>query len=280
MDNFFAQNKDFFDVLLQVVYLVVPIVISWVIRTYVQNSNHEKQLGSIIRLSNAAIDYVENLEKRGDLVVPENMKKGQQKLFEAAQWLEHELAKNGVKITNEDAGKWISSEFQKRMGGVQNSSITSDVARLAVDLIQGLEKGDLSGLTLNKEKLDILVGLAADWLATQLSEQRGVSMGHNEAETWVRAELMNRLQIKQLPSGDQLMDLARQAVGFMLELKATGRLVSPPGTSNKNMERDVAVAWMLTEAAKMAMTISPSEITRMISLALQERNATLGLAGS
>ena len=102
-------------------------------------------------------------------------------------------------------------------------------------------------------------------------EERGVSTSHADAETWVRAELLNRLQIKRLPSGDQLMDLAHQAVAFMEELKSTGRLGAPLGSSGKNMERDVAVAWILTEAAKLAMTVSPSEITRLISLALQEK---------
>ena len=82
---------------------------------------------------------------------------------------------------------------------------------------------------------------------------------------------LNRLQIKRLPFGDQLMDLARQAVDFMEELKSTGRLGAPLGSSGKNIERDVAVAWILTEAAKLAMTVSPSEITRLISLALQEK---------
>jgi len=269
MQGFIDQNKDIFDLLLQVVYLVVPLIISWFIRTYVRNSNYEKQLGSIVRLSNSAIDYVENLEKRGDLVVPENVKKGQQKLVEASKWLENELKSNGIKMTNEDASKWISSEFQKRMGGVQTSSITSEVTKLAVDLIQGLEKGDFSDLTQNQEKLNLLVGLAADWLAAQLIEQRGVSINRSEAETWVRAEILNRLQIKQLPSGDQFMDLARKAVGFMVELKVSGRLLARPGA--ENMERDVAVAWMLTEAAKMGMTISPSEITRVIALALKEK---------
>ena len=273
MQDFIAQNKVFFDLLVQVVYLVVPVVLSWFIRTYVRASNYEKQLSSIVRLSNSAIDYVENLEKRGEMVVPENMKKGQQKLAEASKWLENELKSNGIKISNEDAAKWISSEFQKRMGGVQTSSITSEVTKLAVDLIQGLEKGDLSGLTGNQDKLNVLVGLASDWLAAQLIEQRGVSIARSEAETWVRAEILNRLQIKQLPSGDQLMDLARKAVGFMLELKASGRLPARPGA--ENMERDVAVAWMLTEAAKMGSTISPAEITRVIGLALKEKTQTV-----
>lgn len=277
MNEFIAQNKDIFDLLLQIVYLVVPIVISWLIRTYVKKSNYEKQIASILRLSNSAIDYVENLEKRGELVVPAQMKNGQAKLFEASKWLENELHNNGIQITTEDASKWISSEFQKRMGGVQTSSATADFARRAVDLVQGLEKGDLSMLPQDKTRLDILAGLAADWLAAKLVEERGVTLSRSEAETWVRAELLNRLQIKQLPSGDQLMDLARQAVGFMTELKVTGRLVPLPGTSGKNIERDVAVAWMLTEAAKQAMTISPAEITRMITIALQERNNTPGV---
>ena len=143
MNEFIAANKDFVDLLLQLVYLVVPLIISWLIRTYVRNSNYEKQIGSIVRLSNAAIDYVENLEKRGELIVPEGVKKGQLKLAMASDWLEEELNTNGIKMNTEEATRWISAEFQKRIGGTLTSSITQDMTNMAVDLIQGMEKGDV-----------------------------------------------------------------------------------------------------------------------------------------
>ncbi len=270
MINFFAQNKDVMDVLLQLVYLVVPVVISWLIRTYVRNSNYEKQVANIVRLSNAAIDYVENLEKRGDLVVPEGIKKGQQKLAVASGWLEEELNTNGIKVTTEEASRWISAEFQKRIGGVHTSSISQDVTNMAVDLIQGmLEGGNLVDLVKDQDKLDTLVALAADWYSARLSEQRGVRINRDEAETWIRAELLNRLQIKQLPSGDSLLDLARQSVAYVNGLKASGRLAQRSGAVEFDV--DIAAAWMLTEALQLGMDVTPEEIANAVNTVIRTR---------
>lgn len=267
----FLQNKDFLVVVVQLIYVVVPVVISWFIRSYVKNSTYEKQIGSIMRLSNVAIDYVENLEKRGALQVPEGASKGTAKLRLAAEWLESELKKNGISVNNEEAAKWISSEFQNRVGGVVTSSCTAELTSTAVDLVQGLEKGDLSAVALNPERINLLTGLATDWLLTQLANQRGVKIPRDEAEARVRAEILNRLQVKQLPSGDTLMGLAHQALGFLNGLKQSGRLTMRPGTSSENIYQDIAVAWMLTEAAKLGIPISPNEIAQVITVAFRER---------
>jgi len=275
MEEVIAKNKDIVDLLLQITYLVVPIVISWLIRTYVRKSNYEKQIASIVRLSGVAIDTMENMEKRGELVVPPGIKKGQFKLAQAAEWLEAELNTNGVKVTTEDATRWISAEFQKRMGGVQTTSITQEVTKMAVDLLQGLGKGNLSELAEDKERLDLLVGLASDWLSARLAEQRGVRINHDEAETWVRAELLNRLQVKQLPSGDTLMDLARQAVAYVNGLKASGRLAARPGMPPE-FDVDIAAAWMLTEALQLGMSITPEEIANAVNTVIRARKSATG----
>lgn len=271
MVNFLAQNKDVLDVLMQLVILVVPVVISWLIRNYVKNTGYEKQIASIIALSNTAIDYVENLEKRGSLTLPEGASKGLYKLSLASEWLEGELNRNGINVSSEEASKWISAEFQKRMGGVQTSSKTSEFTRMAVDLIQDMVKGGLNDLINDPEKMDILIGMAADWLSAKLIEQRGVQLTHQEAETWVRAEVLQRVQVKQLPSGDSLMDLARQAVAYVTGLKASGRLALKPGTAGASVDTDIAIAWALTEAVQLGLTVTPDEIAKAVNTVLQQR---------
>jgi hypothetical protein len=273
MEAFIAKNKDVLDVIGQLILVLVPVFISWLIRNYVKNSNYEKQIGSITRLSNIAIDYVENLEKTGALQVPDGVSKGAEKLRVAAGWLEDELKRNGISVNNDEAAKWISSVFQNRVGGVGTSSLTAGLTSTAVDLVQGLEKGNLSAAALSPERIDFLIGLATDWLTTQLANQRGVKMPRDEAEARVRAEILNRLQGNQLPSGDKLMDLARQALGFLDGLKQSGRMTPRPNTSSENADRDLAVAWMLVEATKLGMAVSPDEIVKAITSALRERAA-------
>ena len=254
----------------QIALAVVPIAIAWLIRSYVKNSNSEKRLATVVRLSGLAIDYVENLEKRGLLRLPAGMSKGAHKLGLAADRLTEELKRNGVSVTADEATKWISSVFQNRVGGgVLTTSIAAEVTAMAVDLMQGVERGNLLASLHEPERLELMTGLAADWLVTELANRRGVHVAREEAECRIRAELLNRLQIKLLPSGDPLTDLAHQAVGFLNGLKRSGRLKTKP-----SMEHDVAVAWMLTEAAKQGLSVAPDQITSALSAALRETAAT------
>src|SRR5215216_6346630 len=109
MQEVVTPNKDLLDILVQVIVLVIPIVLSWFIRTYIRSSTVENNLAAITRMSNAAIDYVENLDKRGDLALPPEVKKGGYKLKLASQWLESELQRAGIKIDDEQASKWVAS---------------------------------------------------------------------------------------------------------------------------------------------------------------------------
>jgi hypothetical protein len=271
MEAFIAKNKDVLDVIVQLILVLAPIVISWLIRNYVKNSTYQMQIGSITRLANVAIDYVENLEKRGELQVPEGMSKGTQKLQLAANWLDEQLKSNGISIGTDDAVKWISSVFQNRVGGVAMSSLTDQLTHTAVDLVQGMEQGNLSAATLSLERIDFLISLATDWLITQLANQRGVKMARDEAEARIRAEILNRLQGNQLPSGDKLKDLARQALEFLDGLKQSGRKAARPNGTSETSDRDVAVAWMLVETTKLGISVPPEEIVRAVTNALQAR---------
>jgi hypothetical protein len=268
-----APTKDVLDVLLQLLVLVIPIVISWFIRTYVRASAVETDLAAIVRLSNAAIDYVENLDKRGELVLPPEVKKGGYKLKLAAQWLEAELKRAGVKMTEEQAEKWISSEFQKRVGDVRPVATIAELTRAAVDLIQDLERSKLVELPSDVDRTTYLAGLAADWVVAELAK-RGANVSREEALTWVRAELLQRLQaqIGELPADDRLAKLATAAVEFLERLKASGQLAVRPGTPGESVETDVATAWLLTEAARQGLAVTSDQIAEAVTIALRQRN--------
>jgi hypothetical protein len=268
-----APTKDVLDVLIQLLVLVIPIVISWFIRTYVRASAVETDLAAIVRLSNAAIDYVENLDKRGELVLPPEVKKGGYKLKLAAQWLEAELKRAGVKMTEEQAEKWISSEFQKRVGDVRPVATIAELTRAAVDLIQDLERSKLVELPSDVDRTTYLAGLAADWVVAELAK-RGANVSREEALTWVRAELLQRLQaqIGELPADDRLAKLATAAVEFLERLKASGQLAVRPGTPGESIETDVATAWLLTEAARQGLAVTSDQIAEAVTIALRQRN--------
>ncbi len=271
MPNQISQSKDLLDVLVQMLIIVVPVVLSWFIRTFIKNSATESRLAAVVRLSNAAIDYVENMDKRGDLKLPPDVKKGGLSFKLAAEWLESELKRNDIKMDTPQAEKWISAEFQKRVGTIIPNSSLAELARLAVDLLQNLERNKFSELPADADRMSYLAGLGADWVIAQLAQTRGAILTHAEALPWVRAEILQRLQLKQLPSGDKLMDLARDAVTFVTSLKASGQLTLRPGASGGDVERDVVIAWMLTEAAKQRMSVSPDEIAQAVVIALRQR---------
>jgi len=265
MENFFGQNKDFVDLLLQVVYLVVPVVISWIIRTYVKNSNYEKQLASIVKLSNAAIDYVENLDKRGDLPVSPDLSRGIQKLGLASDWLESELNRSGVKITNEEAKKWVSAEFQKRVGDVRMVGAIAKLTTEAVEVINDLEQRKLIDLPSDLDRITYLTGLGADWVVAGLAKS-GVALSREEALTYVRAELLRQFQIpsNNLPTNEQLIMLAKRALAFLEEIKASGTF-NLQGAS----ESDITMAWMLTETAKQGLVVTPNDISAALKMVAQ-----------
>lgn len=277
--EFINQNKDTLDLILQLLLIVVPVVISWFIRTYVKNTTAEKQIGSIVRLSNSAIDYVENLDKRGDLVLSPGARRGMAKLNLAADWMESELQRNGIKITNEEAKSWISSEYQKRVGNPRPESDLAEQAKIAVDLIQAVEGKRFAKLLNDPERLAFLTQYAADWLISQLAHDRSATIPHSEALSWVNAEILQRIQPQPLPAAETIaaepaaglppQDLARQAVAFMHDLKDRGLLTVAPGASAASLERDIAVAWMMTEAARQGRVVSPPEIARAVNEALR-----------
>jgi len=279
--EFISANKDTLDLILQVLVIVLPVVLSWFVRSYVRSNAAEKQIGSIARLSNAAIDYVENLDKRGDLVLSPDARKGIAKLNLAADWLESELSRNGIRVTTDEAKSWISAEYQKRVGDPRPESDLREQAKVAVDLIQAVEGANFARLLKDPERLAFLAQFAADWIVSHLAHQRSATITHTEALSWVNAEILQRIQPEPAPAfaGEAASatpgDLAHQAVVFLQELKERGLLTIASGTSAAAVERDLAVAWMMTEAAKQGRVVSPQEIARAVNEALRTGNTTV-----
>ena len=266
MEQVTLPTQQLLDVLVQVVIIVTPILITWFIRTYVKGSTAERDIAAIVSLSNTAIDYAENLDKRGQLTVSPDVSRGLQKLNLASGWLEGELDRAGIKMTNEEAQQWISAEFQKRVGDVRLGSAVTKLSQEAVAMIQDLERRQLIDFAPQIDRLTYLAGLGADWVVAGLAQQ-SISLSREEALTYVRAALLGQFQIpdESLPSNERLMVLAKRAVDFMEQLRASGQL-QLQGTQ----ETDVAVAWLVTEAAKQGLVISPEEINKAITAVLSK----------
>lgn len=117
-------------------------------------------------------------------------------------------------------------------------------------------------------RFTFLADLAADWLVTKYAQQ-GAKISREEALTWVTAELVQARQVGgSFPSSDtQLADLANRAIAFLEQLKASGQLKLKPGSAGTNVEFDIATAWLLTEAAKQGLEVSPNQIAEAITTA-------------
>lgn len=259
------------DVVTQLLIIVVPVIISWYIRTYVRGTAAEKDIAAIVRLANNAIDYAENLDKRGDLNLPPSFSKGKYKLKLAGEWLEKELQRANISITNEAAEQWISSEFQKRVGDVLMVGNLSQLAKTAVTIVREIEQNNLLNLPPEMDRVTYLVDLAADWLIVQAAEG-GVDVTREDAMTWVRAEILQSLQIadESLPTNQQLEKLAQQALAFLVRLKESGKFSIQSGPAGGNMETDLALAWLLTETAKRGLSVTTDEIALALHTAVQQ----------
>lgn len=274
MDQATQPTGEVLDLIVQVILIVTPLLITWFVRTYVRGSRAERDIAAITRLSNSAIDYVENLDKRGDFTnLSPEVSKGAQKLQTAGQWLEKELNRAGISMTDEEAQQWIGSEFQKRMGDIKMVGMLAELARTAVAMISNLERNGLIDLPPDVDRYKQFADLAADWVVAQYAKH-GATITREEALTWVRAELLRSLQIGDsgLPTNVQLMELAQRAVAFLKGLKESGQLAVQPGTSGGIVEADIATAWFLTEAAKQGLMVTSDQIAEVMTTALSQSN--------
>ncbi|MEW5956508.1 MAG: hypothetical protein AB1801_02210 [Chloroflexota bacterium] len=274
------------ELITQIAIIAAPIVFSWFIQNYrksVLNSQAETQLATIVRLTNVAIDYVEDLDKRGDLekvldILPlpaeivKSSSKGIKKLGVASHWLESELQRAGIGITDEKAREWVSAEFRKRVGDVKMGTTVAKHVQDAVTIVQNLDQNGLIELSPTTERFTQLAGLAADWVLVQL-DQDGVQVPREDILARTRAELLRKRQAQiadtELSTGERLTLLAEQAVRF-LEGRQIGDQLS------ELSDKQLAAAWVLTEALKQGLNVKPEQIADVIDEVLGQRRGTIG----
>jgi hypothetical protein len=282
MVDIIEENKDLLDLLIQLLIIVLPIVLTWFARTYVKSEQAQKRMGSIVRLANIAIDYAEDLDKRGDLDkhlrmynlpqdIIDHTSRGIQKLNLAGVFVEQELAKIGVKVTNEEAKAWIASEFRSRVGDIGKERTAITRAQEAVVILQNL---DQSGLITLPDDVDQALHIAdriADWILEQTDGEDDPVVQH-EVRLRVRRELLGN----GIPTGNEpppsphvppeadLETLAQEAVRYVEKLKQSHDLTLP--------ESDVAAAWILTEVTKRNIPVTTDQIARAVREAMAEAN--------
>src|SRR5256885_1208300 len=126
------QASQLLNVVLQLVLIAAPIVLSWIVRTYVRSGSAVRKLTGISQLSGMAINFVENLDRRGDLSLPADMRKGAYKLQVASNWLSRELERQGIEVSGKQAQGWVAAEFQKQVGDVKPVARIEELTRAAI----------------------------------------------------------------------------------------------------------------------------------------------------
>lgn len=266
MEQVTEPTQEILNLIVQVVLITVPILVTWFIRNYVRGTQAQQSIAAITRLSNEAIDYVENLDRTGQLDLPSDVTKGTHKLAMAGKWAETELNRAGIKMSSEEAVQWIGAQFQQRVGDVRPVSTMVELARSAVDLIISLEQKGLLTVPPEADRVAFLVGLAADRVRAELAEKKLTAVSE-DIVAMVRAEWLKRLEIQivETETAEFTMGkLVEQTVGFLNQLEADQRLAS----SEENIKRDLAIAWMLVEATKRGFKVSPAEIAQAATIAV------------
>jgi hypothetical protein len=186
-----------------------------------------------------------------------------------SQQAESELNRAGISMTDEDAQKWISSEFQKRLGEVRMVGLLAELSRTAVSMVNNLEQNGLIEIPPDAERIKHHADLAADWVVAQYAKE-GAAISREEALIWVRAELLKTLQIvnNERPTNVQLQELAKRAVAFLKGLKESGRLAVQSGSFGGDVEAGIAMAWLLPEAAKQGLVVDSEQIAEAMRAAL------------
>lgn len=263
MENLTLQ--EIWGVLPEVLLVVIPLWLTLILRSYVQGVRAEKRLTAVTQLANTAIDYVENLERRGELTVPPNMLKGHHKVVVAGGWLKTELNRMGMYISTDKAQEWAAAAFQQRPGsGYRLESVRAE-ARQAISWLQHCKIS--SGFS-ESEKIE----LAADWLVVQLANE-GTTVSRQEALAWIRAELLNQLSgqaAMELPSPERLAYLAEQAVNFVNELKTADAITIKTDAGGNHVESEIATAWLIVEAVKQRLPVTPHELIEAVTIRLEE----------
>jgi hypothetical protein len=271
---------------------------------YIQSLRDEKKLSAIVQVANAAINYAEDLDRRGDLDnilsgldLPQRYLRphsiGIKKLYVAGKWVEDELNRMGIEMTDKEAQRWVAAEFQNRVTGL---SLTPE--RLAHiqeiwPLLQNLDQDKLAALStlgssqatfgdepsrqqdpLPVEPDTSTTEVEPDTSTTEIEPDASTTeVEPDTSTTEVEPDASTKEVEPDHPSQDQVVGseptlennlavLAQQAIDYVETLKATRELAVP--------ERDIAIAWMLTEVTKQGLNVTPDQIAREFHQALIE----------
>jgi len=274
------QVNQTINLVVQIIMVVLPIaaaIATWFLRTYVKSAKVEKDVAAIVRLSNAAIDFAEDLDKRGELGkylqmwnMPEEVisltSNGLKKLNIAGKWLESELGRQGIQMTDEEAKSWIAAQFQDRVGDIGQERGIAERTQEAVSLLQALQQSGLIALPADGTRVAMLGDAVANWVVGQLGKEetsplREQALARFESQLVVQPQVPGGAAAP--PVESQLTDLARQSVQYVEQLEASHELTLPAA--------DIAVAWVLTEVTKRGLAVTTEQIAAAVRRAFGER---------
>ena len=244
--------------------------LAWLVRRYLRSLGDEKKLATITQVANAAIDYAEDLDKRGDLGVIltrlnlspdviDSTSKGIQKLHVAGHWVKDEVKRMGVDMTEEEAQKWVAAEFQKRIAGLELTPEQLNKLQTLLLVLQDLDMDKVSALLMDESQTMAKGEIQIVKIDSSSPEVKSVP---EPSVTIPELSPSEPVAEPEPTPKNELTDLARQAVEYVETLKIDRQLSVP--------EIDIATAWMLTEVTKRGLTVAPDQISREIYLAFGE----------
>lgn len=266
-------NQSLLESLVNLVIIILPMVITYYLRNYVKSTQDEKRVALMTQLASTAIGYVEDLDHNGQLdkilqslnlpeTVIQSTSQGFKKLNAATKVLQTELEKRGITITTEDAQGVIRGEFQKLTGqlGVERDIFVRTQEVIA--LLKDLQQTGLVNLPDDVEQLTQLSGRLVDWAALQLDQRQ-----ENANRQAALALAQTGLLVNQPPQATssailpetRLVQIAQQVVSQVNDLKTT----LAPGIT----ETEIVISWVLTEALKQGLQVSPEEINKAVQQA-------------
>jgi len=239
---------------------VLAVVVAWAAIHTIRQGRAARRLAAVVQLADAAVDYVEQLDARGDLIVPPGGVKSDFKLALAGGWLQAEAARLNIHLAADEASAWVRSRLQRRSGELKLFATMAETAREAVDRVERLVMGDSTARLENSDRTLFYSRLAADWFVVRLAEH-GAVVTRDEGTAWVQAELLRRLNARadEMATRNDLASLVLEANSFLDTLRANNRL--PAGIE---AARDLAIAWVLTEVAKRGLVYTPREIVAAV----------------
>lgn len=276
MPPIFSSTQAFLTFLIQALLLLVALFAAWMFYRYLRSALGQNRLAATRKLAEVAVDYVEQLDGRGELGVPVGEDRAARKRVTAAQWLLSRLHEQGIRISEEQAQAWVAAEMHRRAGNQPPMEKLAEIAHSAVDAVQRLEQAHLLEVPADVNISVYMAGLAADWLAVELA-RLGVSLPRDQAVAMVRGDILHRFAARASLATieDPLVRLAREAVEFMENLKASGRMTIQPGAAGGNVDVDVATGWMITEVAKRGMAATADQISEAIRTAFAQKAGPL-----